>query len=348
MTPSNEAGRETDPLNGRTRDPDTGQSDSAERSIESGCRWLTRTPQHNTDGIGVGAFGWGRNKRWEYWGVTTPTHIVTLTVSSIDYAAVHEVRVLDRVTGEVVATNAIGILSGSATLPGTLAAGPARARTRNLTIDIDEVDGGTRLRAQTPRIRLDVIVWRPDGHEALGVVVPWNDRLFQYTVKDVARPAAGTLWIDDAKFAVPSGTSWAMLDHGRGRWPYSMLWNWGAGSGVDHGRVIGVQLGGKWTDGTGSTENALLVDGRLHKIGDELVWEYDRNDFMVPWKIHSERVDLDFVPFYDKASSINLGVFASRGDQCFGHYSGWMATAAGERVEFSDILGWAEAVHNRW
>ena len=38
--------------------------------------------------------GRGRNKRWEYWNVMTPQHIVALTVSSLDYAAVHEVWVL--------------------------------------------------------------------------------------------------------------------------------------------------------------------------------------------------------------------------------------------------------------
>src|SRR5690606_23325261 len=38
--------------------------------------------------------------------------------------------------------------------------------------------------------------------------------------------------------------SWAVLDHGRGRWPYRISWNWGAGSGRSHGRVVGLQVGG--------------------------------------------------------------------------------------------------------
>lgn len=58
----------------------------------------SRTQQHNTDRIGHGFYGWGRNKRWEYWAVTTPTHVLALTVSSLDYAAVHEVWVFDRAT----------------------------------------------------------------------------------------------------------------------------------------------------------------------------------------------------------------------------------------------------------
>src|SRR6478752_3016033 len=91
-------------------------------------------------------------------------------------------------------------------------------------------------------------------------------------------------------------------------WPYDVSWNWGAGSGVSDGRVIGVQLGGQWTDGTGSTENALFVDGRLHKISEELRWDYDTSDFLRPWRIRGANLDLTFVPFYDKVTRTNLGI----------------------------------------
>ena len=60
------------------------------------------------------------------------------------------------------------------------------------------------------------------------VVVPWSESRFQYTVKDVALPASGTVTITGRQYEVPEG-SWAVLDHGRGRWPYRVTWNWGAG-----------------------------------------------------------------------------------------------------------------------
>ena len=259
---------------------------------------FTRTPLHNTDRIGRGAYGWGRNKRWEYWAITTPTHILALTVSSLDYAAVHEVWVFDRATETSFGGSAVSPLGRSVTLPGTVEAGPSRARTAALSIEIDEVSGadvaGTRLRASHSNVSFDVFAELPAGYERLGVVVPWNSRLFQYTVKDVARPASGTVTIDGREFDVPAGESWAVLDHGRGRWPYSMHWNWGAASGIVDGKTIGVQLGGKWTDGTGSTENALLVDGRLHKISEEFTWDHDPTNWLAPWRIHGELADLTF------------------------------------------------------
>ncbi|CAM2906526.1 DUF2804 domain-containing protein [Prescottella defluvii] len=308
----------------------------------------TRTPVITTDRVGRGRIGKSRNKRWEYWAVTTPTHVVALVVSDIDYAAVHGIWLLDRATGRTVSYDAIGIGGGSATLPGTLGAAPVRARTRALRIDIDEVAGGTRLRARGKRVEIDVIAHRPDGHECLGVVVPWSDTLFQYTVKDVARPATGTIRVDGVAAVVPDGESWATLDHGRGRWPYAVRWNWGAGSGRTDGKVIGIQVGGKWTDGTGSVENALVVDGHLSKISEELVWTYDRDDWMAPWRVTGDTVDLTFTPFHLKESVTDLKVFSARTHQCFGHWSGKVQDDTGAWVRADDLVGWAEDVHNRW
>ncbi|WP_346769368.1 DUF2804 domain-containing protein [Planctomonas sp. JC2975] len=321
----------------------------------------SRIPLLNTDRIGRGAYAWGRNKRWEYWGITTPTHLVALTVSAIDYAGVHELWVFDRTTGESIPINAVVPFARRAELPGTLGLGPARAvakvRGGDLVIDIREVEGGTRLTASAPRVSIDVVATRPDGrtladHEAMAVVVPWSKRLFQYTVKDVDRPAIGTITVDGVDHAVPAGESWAVLDHGRGRWPYSVAWNWGAASGYVGGgserRRIGVQLGAKWTDGTGSTENAITVDGRVHKLSEELVWEYSTDDWMRPWRIRGERVDAAFTPFHLKQSATQLGLIASNTHQCFGHYTGWIARDDGGKQSIDGLLGWAEDVHNRW
>ncbi|MDM8084435.1 DUF2804 domain-containing protein [Cellulomonas cellasea] len=306
----------------------------------------SRRPLHHTE-----LRGWGRAKRWEYWGVMTPTHVIGLTVASLDYAAQHQVWVLDRATGEEVDHVAVVPFARGAVLPASLGLGPASATARGLEITLTEGDSRTLLRARTERVTVDLLSMPDVGHESLGVVVPWSGRRFQYTVKDVARPVTGTLVVDGVAHDVPDGASWAVLDHGRGRWPYSMRWNWGAGSGRVDGAVVGVQVGGRWTDGTGSTENALLLDGRLHKNSDELVWEYDRSDWLAPWRVHDagrERVDLEFTPFHERASRMNLGVVAGETHQCFGTWAGWMTADDGERVRVDGVEGWAEEARNRW
>jgi len=305
----------------------------------------SRVPLHDTAGI-PGRGSWGRNKRWEYWNVMSPSYIVALTVSCVDYMSLHEIWVLDRATGETVGTTAISPGGRSAQLPASLGEGPARARTGRVTIDIDEAFDGTRLRGSTSGVSFDILATRPPSHDSLAVVVPWRRggeiTRFQYTVKDVARPATGTVTLDGIAHDVPVG-SWAVLDHGRGRWPYDVRWNWGAGGGVSGDRVIGLQVGGKWTDGTGATENAVFVDGVLHKISEDLRWDYDLARPLRPWRVHGGGLDATLTPFHDKHSARNLGILSARTHQCFGVWAGTF-----DGLAFEGIEGFAEDVHNRW
>ncbi|MCK9792886.1 DUF2804 domain-containing protein [Isoptericola sp. 4D.3] len=242
-----------------------------------------RQPLVDTDGVARdGRRFLGRNKRWEYWGVVTPTHLLAVTVSCIDYAAVHEVWVLDRATERTSGAAATVVPARRVTLPGTSGGGLVRTRAKGLDVAIDEVPGGTRLRARTADAELDVVAELPPG------------------------------------------------------------------SGRSGGRVIGLQVGGRWTDGTGSTENAVVVDGRLTYLPQELTWDYDLVQWRRPWRVTGGGLDATFTPFYDKVTRTNLGLLSSATDQCFGHWSGTFAPDGGEAVEFSDLLGWAEEVHNRW
>ncbi|NLA64476.1 MAG: DUF2804 domain-containing protein [Leucobacter sp.] len=308
--------------------------------------WATQ-PIVDTAGISRGA---GRNKRWEYWNVATPTHIVGITVSHIDYACVHEVWVYDRATGEQQHRAATVIPARGVMLSRRLEQGRSMARAKNLAINIDETAGGTRLRFEIAGASLDVVAELPAGHERLALVVPWSETRFQYTVKDLARPAHGVLRIGDVEHQVggDAGDAWAVLDHGRGRWPYDISWNWGAGSGISNGRTIGVQVGAGWTDGTGVSENAFFVDGKMHKIHGPTDWQYDITSWRDPWRISGGGLDATFTPFHNKQTRTNLLVLQGHTDQCFGHWSGSFETADGEIVEFDGIFGWAEEVHNRW
>ena len=233
-------------------------------------------------------------------------------------------------------------------LPTASGVGSTHVEARGLRIDLEEVPEGTRLRARTSEVDVDVVALRPEGHESMAVVVPWNEKTFQYTVKDVGRPARGRITVRGTAYDVDASDAFAVLDHGRGRWPYSITWNWGAGHGVVDGRALGLQVGGKWTDGTGSTENALMVDGTVHKVGEDLAWEYDTADWMRPWHIHGESLDVTFTPFHERAAVTNLLVVASETHQCFGHFAGWATTRDGERVRVDGLVGWAEEARNRW
>ena len=109
-------------------------------------------------------------------------------------------------------------------------------------------------------------------------------------------------------------------------------------------------MGAKWTDGTGMNENGILYNGRLHKIHEDILFEYDDKDFMRPWRMRtmsSDMVRLEFVPFYEKAGSVNLAVIRSKTHQMFGRYSGTL-TIDGATIPIDNMVGWAEEHRARW
>jgi len=291
---------------------------------------------------------WGRAKRWEYWGILTPTHMIGVTVSSLDYAGLESLYVLERATHEEVVVDAVVPLARGVVLPERCGVGRSHASAHGLTIDIDETDEGTRVRAVTSDVSLDIVAARPAGHECLAVVVPWSARRFQYTVKDLGRPASGVLHIGGERVEIDPSTAYAVLDHGRGKWPYAIRWNWSASHGVVDGQVIDLQLGGRWTDGTGSTENAVFVDGGAHKIGAQLRWRYDRHHWLRPWHIEGPGIDVTFHPEHEREASTFLVLVANATHQCFGRFEGYVTADDGTRVRVDGLDGWAEEAANRW
>ena len=290
--------------------------------------------------------GWGRRKRWEYWAVQSPDSVLALTVSDLDYAHLCAVYFLNPAGQEV--SNTALTVGRPLDLPVQAGAAGVSVDTKHLAIRITPSEGAVRLWARTDHLEADIRITRPAGHEALGVVVPWSDSRFQYTVKENTLPAVGQVWTQDATYQFQD-ESWATWDFGRGKWPYRVTWNWGAGSGVVAGRTVGLQFGGKWTDGTGSTENAVTVDGRLHKISDDLVWDYHPDDWHRAWHVFTpdRRVDMEFRPTHVRGDVTHFGVIDNVTHQCFGTWHG-RAPWADEVIEVDGIRAWAEEVRNRW
>lgn len=274
---------------------------------------------------------WGRRKRWDFWCVIGDGFAMNLTLADVDYLGLADVWFRDFATGEEV----------TATAPAPLGRGVDLAAGRGgKLLRFTDDPGGTTLAVRSTRLHADVRVDRPAHHESLTVVIPWSDTRFQCTTKDVGRPASGTITVGGRTYE----PTWACLDFGRGKWPYRTTWNWGAGA--DPATGVALQVGGKWTDGTGMTENAVFVDGRLAvKVGDELTWAYDRTDWLQPWRVTSAdgSTDLTFTPHHDKVGRLNAGVAASATDQCFGTWDGQMAA-----TRIDHLTGWAEEATWRW
>jgi len=318
---------------------------------------------------------WGRTKKWDYWAILAGDWTIAVVYADVDYLGIAEVWWCHLPTGRTGgrAANVPGAKGISLPdLPGTDA---LRYRSPKIEVALTDDADGTTLVAwwkeeDGSRSSLNARVDLPPGHESLNVVIPWSDKQFQYTSKHQARPAHGTLEVggelvrfgsaataegvaegDEETELVRIDEAWGVLDVGRGRWPYETRWNWGGGAGHSaEGAIVGIQIGAKWTEGTGFTENGVIVDGILTKIGEELIWEYDWDAPLHPWRVrHADgSFDLVLTPTYDKHTAVKAVVMGTEVHQVFGTWSGHVTTDAGAVHHVDGIVGFAEESRSRW
>src|SRR5207249_7429677 len=242
-----------------------------------------------------------------YWAVTSNDLLFSATIADIERLQLAGAYIFDRQTQRHI-ENTVLQPPNTITSPETIA-GDMVIEHPDMRVALTDDGSGTRIRVAAAdfggmRLQADIAVERPEGHETLNVVIPWTDAQFQYTSKQNTLPASGYVQLDDERldFAAPS---FGCLDYGRGVWPEHTVWNWGSASGIQGGQTIGLNLGGQWTDGSGMTENGICVDGRLTKVSEDLIFQYNRALMMKPWRVRTtvtDRIDLLFQPEFERAT----------------------------------------------
>ena len=182
-------------------------------------------------------------------------------------------------------------------------------------------------------------------------MIPWNKFQYHFTSKQNCLPAGGSIRLDEKEYTLDPGRDFACLDYGRGIWKYRTFWNWSSFStaiGLDR---VGVNLGAGWTDGSVATENGLFINGKLEKISEDIIFEYDPQHFMAPWQLRSafsNQVKLTFTPFYERVAKTDLLILRSQVHQMIGKFSGKINSVDGRQYIIQDVIGWAEEHQARW
>lgn len=315
------------------------------------CIGWSRTPLFNCNL----SKRWLRKKKWNYWYTTSDECLFSATISNLDFAGMVFVYYLDFKTKKFIEKTVTVPFGKGCDMPdnvGKTVFFHGKEMDVSLLCDNDSTRiivkcadfGGLPLEA-------DIIISPPEGNETLNVVIPWNDKTFQFTSKQAGLPTSGSLRVGDNKYSFTPDKAFSGLDFGRGIWPRKISWNWGTASGMVGNRRIGLNLGARWTDGTGMTENALYVDGKLTKLSEDVIYEYDLKHIMEPWKIKTvvtDSVDLVFYPMYERVAATNLVLIRSDMHQMIGHFSGYIKTESGERIEIDNLTGCAEEHNTVW
>src|SRR5947199_9537931 len=81
---------------------------------------------------------WGRRKRWDYWCIATPTHVLSVTYADVDYLGLVDVWFRDLGSGREVNRSAMVPLARGVSLPDRVAGAGMELQRRALGLAITE------------------------------------------------------------------------------------------------------------------------------------------------------------------------------------------------------------------
>lgn len=296
---------------------------------------------------------WPRKKKWNFWNWLSPGFVFSITLADIDLVQFCSVSLIDFQTRESLSGISVR-RSGSFPMPEEVERS-IRFESRTLRYELVNESGDIQVSfhaaaVQGKPLSAEFIIRKPAGHETLNIVVPWTRERFQLNSKHNTLPVDGWVKVGERIYELKPEECHGVQDFGRGMWPYRSYWNWGVATGRQGDNLIGVNFGGKWTTGTGVNENGICFNGRLYKIMEDLVWEYDPANWMKPWRVHapySGMMDLTLTPAYPSTTKLSLGFLATGGTCVFGRWNG-ILRFAGREVEVKHLPGWAEEFSHRW
>ena len=297
-----------------------------------------------------------RVKRWDYYAIFTPRRFFSATIADLGYAANVFVYSLDFEGGGLHEEGVVIPLARGVRLPRGSEAGETAFVNDKVSLRFAAAPDARHVSVEWPSfhdgrgIRADIRLTVPPGHESINIVIPIGARRFYYNTKINCLPASGRVQYGDWVEELRPDTCLGALDWGRGVWEYSSFWNWASASGfLPDGRTIGLNFGRGFGDLSRATENAVILDGHVHKLGD-VSFDYHSGEYMQPWRFTDDagRLDLTFTPFHDRVARTNLAVIRSEVHQMFGRYNGWAVRDNGQSVAIHDLIGFAEEHQARW
>lgn len=297
-----------------------------------------------------------RIKRWDYYAVFTPHRFLSATIADLGYAGNIFVYTLDFATGDLHEEEIVIPLGKGIKLERNPESGEASFSNHKVSLKFQAGGEERRLKIDWAGfdhgrgIAADILLRALPQHESMNIVIPIGAKRFYDNTKINCMPVHGLIEYGDVREELRPETCVGSLDWGRGVWEYQSYWNWASASGfLPNGLTIGLNLGQGFGDLSKATENAVILDGQIHKLG-VVKFDYKSGDYMKPWCFTDDegRLDLIFTPFKDRKARTNLGIIFSEVHQMFGRYNGSVILDNGFRLEIHDLIGFAEEHHARW
>ncbi len=300
-----------------------------------------------------------RIKEWDFYQITDGKYMLQITISDISLAGAGIFTLVNMETGERYEAMSLSLLTfgrmgmeSDAMTPHTI----SRHRS-DFNLDITVQKGETKITLDAEKdgqkITADLSLAMMDGLESLVMAVPFpeNKRQFYLNQKINSMPVTGKVTYGDLTVEFSPDKAFALLDWGRGVWPYAQQWYWGNGTTrLPSGDLFGFEIGWGFGDMSAASENTIFYNGKAHKLG-EITMTRDENDWLAPWHFTCEdgRFEMTMTPYFDNFTSNRvLGLVGNICHQVFGKWDGTATLDDGTVVEIHGMDAFCELSDNRW
>ena len=301
-----------------------------------------------------------RIKEWDYYYVGNSKYGVALTIADNSYMSLCSLSYLNfEKPCDITKSVMKWFTFGKTNLPSSSKKGDVAFVSKKVDMSFRHENGKRHLSClwkgftkDKKDVRLDLYL-EETNKDSIVVATPFHKPLhFYYNQKINLLKCNGYVKVGDEILDFNDNT-YGVLDWGRGVWTYKNTWFWSSMSGEFEGKKIGFNLGYGFGDNSTHTENIFFYENKSWKLEDV---HFDipftktgKDSYMEPWKFRSVGgdINLTFTPILNRHANMNVGIIKSLQNQVFGKFSGYIIVDGKEHF-FTDMLGFAEKVTNKW
>jgi len=301
-----------------------------------------------------------RIKEWDYYYVGNSKYGVALTIADNSYMSLCSLSYLNfEEPSEITRSVMKWFTFGKTKLPSSSKSGDVVFESKKVDISFRHENGKRHLSClwksftkDKKDIRLDLYL-EETNKDSIVVATPFHKPAhFYYNQKINLLRCSGYVKVGDEILDFNDNT-YGVLDWGRGVWTYKNTWFWSSMSGEFEGKKIGFNLGYGFGDTSTHSENIFFYDNKSWKLEDvhfDIPFTKSGKDsYMEPWKFRSSTgdINLTFTPIINRHANMNVGIIKTLQNQVFGKFSGYILVD-GKEYFFTNMLGFAEKVSNKW
>lgn len=308
--------------------------------------------EYNREDIKAGLLA---KKEWDFYQIIIDNWVLKLTIGNISYVAQFAAELFNVETKELYSFERMKLLPfESIQLP--------RDPEKNNILKVEgkdymflfEVKEDKRhfvikgSDAKVGNVDIDIFLNNDISNEKMVIATPFEKKnKFYLNCKENYFGGLGKIIFGDVSVEINESAT-AVLDWGRGVWPFAQEWFWGNGAAYIEGNKFGFNIGWGFGNLESASENMVFWNGKAYKLG-YLTTEVDVNDYFKPWKFKDDEGNFEFTltPVYDKIADTRIGFIQMYCHQLFGRFDGYVVIE-GKKIEIKNMLAFCEHASNRW